>query len=249
MMHVGLVLFALITRAAAGTSPCQAPNGQDGLPGAPGAPGRDGRPGEDGDTGDPGMHTGILGEPGVKGQRGNPGPPGTPGLRGYVGPTGPIGEAGLAGAKGQKGQSGQGGGLQGKERPAFSVVKVTTNDPVPGRPVMFDRAITNEGECFKMALGKFLSCKAGWYYFTYNMISEGKLCINIMKNNRKEAGFCDTHGSKNNWQKYQMNSGGTVLRLNKRDEVWLQTTQHHSDVFGSDDLNSVFSGFLLFPAE
>ncbi|XP_078095323.1 complement C1q subcomponent subunit A-like isoform X2 [Mustelus asterias] len=249
MMHMGLVLFLLITRAAAGTGVCRAPNGQDGLPGAPGAPGRNGRPGENGDTGDPGMHTGTFDTAGTKGHQGDPGPPGTPGPRGYVGPAGQRGHTGSAGPKGQKGQSGQGGGLQGRERPAFSVVKVTTADPVPGKPVIFDRAITNEGNCFNTGDGKFETYKAGWYFFTYNMVSEGKLCVSIMKNGQKAAGFCDTHGSKDTWHKYQVNSGGTVLQLNKNDKVWLETKLGHSNVFGSEDLNSVFSGFLLFPAE
>ncbi|XP_072442928.1 complement C1q subcomponent subunit A-like [Chiloscyllium punctatum] len=247
MIREGLLLFVLITRAAAGTGGCRAPDGKNGLPGAPGQPGRNGRPGQDGDTGEPGIYTGIRGEPGVKGQRGNPGHPGKNGPKGYVGPAGPRGSPGTPGLKGQKGESGQGGGLQGTERPAFSVIKNTTNDPFPERPIMFDKVITNEGECFRVDLGKFHCCKGGWYFFTYNMVSEGKLCVNIMKNSRKTVGICDTHGSKNNWQQNQMNSGGTVLKLRKGDEVWLQTTPGYNNVFGSDEVNSVFSGFLLFP--
>ncbi|XP_067873672.1 complement C1q subcomponent subunit A-like [Heterodontus francisci] len=249
MMRVGLVLFVLITRAAAGTGECRAPDGQDGLPGAKGARGRNGRPGENGDTGDPGIPSGIVGEPGMKGLQGNPGQPGIHGPRGYVGPTGPRGEPGPPGSKGQKGQSGQGGGRAGKERPAFSAVKNTSSDPAPEKPMTFNKFITNEGGCFNIASGIFLTYKPGWYYFTYNIASDGKLCINIMKNNRKEAGFCDARGSGSSWPKYQMNSGGTVLRLSKGDQVWLQTTQGNNKVFGSDDISSVFSGFLLFPAE
>ncbi|XP_067826795.1 complement C1q subcomponent subunit A-like [Heptranchias perlo] len=249
MKHVGLVLLVLITRVAPGTGVCRAPNGHDGLPGQQGSPGRDGRPGEKGDTGDPGLFSGIVGEKGKMGPRGDPGLPGTHGFRGYVGPTGLSGEPGLPGQRGQKGRSGQGGGLVGKERPAFSVVKTTSNDPAPGKPVTFDKHITNEGNCFETRSGIFHSCKNGWYYFTYNIVSEGNLCINIMKNTRKEVGFCDSGGSRNNWYKYQMNSGGTVLRLKKGDTVWLQTTEGNNNIFGSEDLNSVFSGFLLFPAE
>ncbi|XP_048417810.2 complement C1q subcomponent subunit A-like isoform X2 [Stegostoma tigrinum] len=247
MIREGLLLFALITRAAASTGGCRAPDGKDGLPGEPGEPGRDGRPGENGNTGEPGMYTGIHGEPGMKGRRGNPGQPGKNGPKGYVGPAGPKGLPGAPGAKGQKGESGQGVGQQGKERPAFSVIKNASNNPSPASPVRFDKVITNEGECFDINQAKFRCCKNGWYFFTYSMVSNGKLCVNIMKNRNKEIGLCDTHGSKNSWQSNQLNSGGTVLRLRKGDEVWLQTTPGHNNIFGSAEINSIFSGFLLFP--
>ncbi|XP_051894912.1 complement C1q subcomponent subunit A-like [Pristis pectinata] len=249
MKWVGLLLLILLTRSAADTSECPAPDGEDGQPGMPGTPGRNGRPGDKGNTGDPGKASSILGERGKQGPPGDPGLPGTHGPRGYVGPMGPKGEVGPPGPKGQKGQSGLGGGLAGRERPAFSAARTIAGNPNPGSPVIFDKNITNEGGCFHLHSGKFLTCKAGWYFFTYNVVTEGKLCIKIMKNNRKEAGFCDTAASSVSGASYQMNSGGTVLRLKKNDQVWLQTVPDHNNIFGSNEINSVFSGFLLFPDE
>uniref|UniRef100_UPI00398E5226 complement C1q subcomponent subunit A-like n=1 Tax=Pristiophorus japonicus TaxID=55135 RepID=UPI00398E5226 len=249
MKRVELVLLALISRAAAGTGVCRGPDGHDGTPGMQGAPGRDGRPGENGDTGDAGMLSGVVGEQGKMGPQGDPGQPGSHGSRGFVGPSGSDGEPGPPGPRGQKGESGEGGGLAGKERPAFSVVKITTTDPRPEDPIIFDKFITNEGDCFNIRNGIFYTCKPGWYYFTYNIVSEGGLCINIMKNDRKEAGFCDVAGRQSNWLQYQMNSGGTVLQLRMNDRVWLETTPGNNQIFGSEDINSVFSGFLIFPAE
>ncbi|XP_072887739.1 complement C1q subcomponent subunit A-like [Hemitrygon akajei] len=250
MQCVGLVLFLLMAEtAAADTIECRAPDGQDGKPGNQGPPGRDGRRGEKGDTGDPGMASHILGEPRKKGQPGDPGLPGAHGPRGYVGRMGPRGEPGPPGPKGQKGQSGRGSGLVGVDRPAFSVVRTIATQHNPKHRVIFNRNITNEGGCFQLNSGTFLTCKAGWYFFTYNVVTTEKLCINIMKNNKKEAGFCDLAASSNTRANYQMNSGGTVLKLNINDQVWLQTKSGYHNIVGSDEVSSVFSGFLLFPDE
>ncbi|XP_062889474.1 complement C1q subcomponent subunit C-like [Mobula hypostoma] len=250
MECVGLMLFLLLAQAAvADTIECRAPKGQDGKPGNPGPRGRDGRRGDDGDTGDPGMASHILGEPRKMGPPGDPGLPGAHGPRGYAGRMGPKGEPGPPGPKGQKGQSGRGSGLVGVDRPAFSVMRTIAGHPHPNHRVIFNRNITNEGGCFQTDSGTFLTCKAGWYFFTYNVVTEGKLCINIMKNNKKEAGFCDLAAESNTGARYQMNSGGTVLRLNINDQVWLQTVPDFNNIFGSSDINSVFSGFLLFPDE
>ncbi|XP_059807649.1 complement C1q subcomponent subunit A-like isoform X2 [Hypanus sabinus] len=248
MECVGLVLFLLMAETAAAAE-CRAPDGQDGKPGNQGPPGRDGRRGEKGDTGDPGMASHILGEPRKKGQPGDPGLPGAHGPRGYVGRMGPKGEPGPPGPKGQKGQSGRGSGLVGVDRPAFSVVRTIATQHNPKHRVIFNRNITNEGGCFQINSGTFLTCKAGWYFFTYNVVTTGELCINIMKNNKKEAGFCDLAARSSTRANYQMNSGGTVLKLNINDQVWLQTKPGFHNIVGSDEVNSVFSGFLLFPDE
>ncbi|XP_069775276.1 complement C1q subcomponent subunit A-like [Narcine bancroftii] len=249
MKGVGLLLLILMAQAAANNKRCRGPDGQDGNPGNPGKPGRNGRVGEKGDTGDPGEASNVRGVVGEKGAPGDPGLPGVPGPRGYFGQIGPQGETGSPGLKGKKGQSGQRGGLVDNDRPAFSAVKVSSNHTSIGNIVSFDKHIVNKGDCFQTENGIFLTCKAGWYYFTYNLVTTGKLCINIMKNNQKQAGFCDVRAHINNDHQYQMNSGGIVVRLKMKDQVWLQTLPNFNNIFGSDEVNSVFSGFLLFPDE
>lgn len=247
MRDVGLLLLILTIPNVADASECRAPDGQAGKAGQPGITGRAGRPGARGDTGDPGATSGTSDVPIKRGPAGDPGSPGKHGSKGHVGQTGPIGENGPYGPQGQKGHSGQGGGLRGKERPAFSAVISSMGRSSHGPIITFDRMITNEGLCFQRGTGKFLTCKAGWYYFTYNIATGGKLCIKIMKNNVEVAGFCDVAASVYSRSNYQINSGGVVLRLKKQDQVYLEMVPEYNNIYGSDEVNSVFSGFLLFP--
>ncbi|XP_042199434.1 complement C1q subcomponent subunit A isoform X1 [Callorhinchus milii] len=253
-MRCAALLLMLVTGAAT-DSECKAPDGRDGLLGMKGSPGRNGRQGEKGDRGEPaGLPPSIgSGQPGLKGRQGDPGKAGIPGIKGYAGLPGLLGESGAAGEKGRKGQSGEGGGLHGSERPAFSVAKVTSHPPSPKSSVKFTKVITNEGGCFRVNTGQFVCCKSGWYYFTYNAVAVGDLCVQIKVSHHPDtkghtiASFCDTSSSSQN--KYQMNSGGTVLHLSELDKVWLQVKENKNKMYGSEERNSVFSGFLLFPDE
>ncbi|XP_078281361.1 complement C1q subcomponent subunit A-like [Rhinoraja longicauda] len=246
MRGVGLLLLILMMPTVADAIKC-VPDGQDGNPGAPGTAGRDGRPGTRGDTGNPGAASGTVDAPQKRGPPGDPGSAGNHGRKGHIGQVGLIGEDGPHGPQGQKGSSGQGGGLRGRERPAFSAVISSIPPPSYRKPIIFNRYITNEGNCFERASGKFLTCKAGWYYFTFNIATRGKLCINIMRNNIKEAGFCDVAATKSQRPNIQINSGGIVLRLKRQDQVWLETLPDYNNIYGSADVTSIFSGFLLFP--
>ncbi|XP_074162028.1 complement C1q subcomponent subunit A [Sminthopsis crassicaudata] len=237
---VGCVLAACL----ASTLPqnvCRAPDGRPGQPGAPGLDGRPGPKGERGEQGTPGARTGVRG---LKGDEGEPGPPGKPGNRGFGGPSGPQGPPGLAGEKGSKGEMGR---MQNQVKPAFSAIR--RNPQENGNVVIFDSIITNQEERYQSNTGKFICNFPGYYYFTFQVVSSGDLCLFIMSSKggqaRRNLGFCDS----NSKGIYQVNSGGTVLKLAERDEVWIETDpQRGNKIYSGRDVDSIFSGFLLFPS-
>ncbi|KAG8430413.1 hypothetical protein GDO86_017863 [Hymenochirus boettgeri] len=211
---------------------CLAPNGRDGLPGNPGRDGRHGEKGERGDPGAPGKMFRLMAH---KGDAGDPGPPGEPGPVGYKGPQGPLGAQGDQGPKGEKGPSAS---LGKQPRPAFSAI-----DPqIKGNVMIFTNYITNEENSYDNT-GRFVCANPVYYYFTFQVVSSGDLCVYIVKNQRRLLGFCDG----NSKGQPQVNSGGTVLNLKSNDQVWIETDAQRTKIIPKEEATSVFSGFLLFP--
>ncbi|CAO2589608.1 Complement C1q subcomponent subunit A [Lemmus lemmus] len=219
---------------------CRAPNGKDGVAGNPGRPGRPGLKGERGEPGAPGIRTGIRG---LKGDQGEYGLPGKPGNMGFPGPTGPPGSSGPPGLKGVKGNPGN---IRDQPRPAFSAV--LKNPPTIGNVVIFDKVITNEEGPYQNNTGHFNCAVPGFYYFTFQVTSKGDLCLSIMSSSRGQVrsslGFCDT----NSKGLFQVISGGTVLQLQRGDEVWIEKNPVKGRIYQGTEADSIFSGFLIFPS-
>ncbi|NXW51828.1 C1QA protein, partial [Nyctiprogne leucopyga] len=215
---------------------CRAPDGKDGFPGVPGL---DGRPGQKGDVGEPGksrQKTGIRGE---KGDPGEPGSPGVPGYRGYQGPHGPPGLPGQPGPKGNKGKAGN---ILEQPRPAFSASR--RSPPSMGTTVVFDNIITNQENSYSPQTGEFTCRFPGLYYFAYQVVSSGDLCLSITKNRERVVSFCDS----NSRTLLQVNSGSSVLSLAIGDRVSVSTNPARgSMIYSGSEADSVFSGFMLFP--
>ncbi|KFZ55085.1 Complement C1q subcomponent subunit A, partial [Antrostomus carolinensis] len=215
---------------------CRAPDGRDGFPGVPGL---DGRPGQKGDMGEPGksrQKTGIRGE---KGDAGEPGSPGVPGYQGYQGPHGPPGLPGQPGPKGNKGKAGN---ILEQPRPAFSASR--RSPPSMGTTVVFDNIITNQESSYSSQTGEFTCRVPGLYYFAYQVISSGDLCLSITKNREQVVSFCDS----NSRNLLQVNSGSSVLSLAVGDRVSVSTNPARgSMIYSGSEADSVFSGFMLFP--
>ncbi|NWX33218.1 C1QA protein, partial [Notiomystis cincta] len=229
-------LAAVLGRALLEEQVCKAPDGQNG---SPGVPGRDGRAGQKGDTGEPGRPALSVSIKGSKGDAGEPGHPGFPGIRGPPGSPGPVGMAGLPGPPGQKGRAGN---LVEHPRPAFSASRVSP--PRSGTTVVFDRVITNRENSYNPQTGKFTCSTPGLYYFTYQVVSSGDLCLSITKNGLRVVSFCDhnSHGIP------QVNSGSSVLSLAVGDHVSLSTDPARgSSIYSGSEADSVFSGFLVSP--
>lgn len=237
--HVGLVLLLIVVVSSAQDT-CSASSGIHGSPGYPGMPGA---PGKDGKDGSPGRK-GIPGPPGSAGLAGGKGPKGEQGIdgsTGKVGPDGERGEKGERGAVGEKGQKGEVGDHTSTLKSAFSMARNTNISPRKNLVVKFDKLITNDQQSYAPRRGKFLCNIPGLYYFTYHATSKGNLCVNIMLNRVKKVGFCDQV-----YNRFQVSSGGVVLKLNQADEVHLETTESNS-MLGTEGADSVFSGFLIFP--
>ncbi|NWR78603.1 C1QA protein, partial [Centropus unirufus] len=240
-MHPGLWLVASTMAAVLGMAlledgVCRAPDGKDGFPGVPGL---DGRPGQKGDTGEPGKSTHRTGLKGLKGAAGEPGLPGIPGLRGLPGFPGPPGILGLPGEKGPKGRPGN---ILDQPRPAFSASR--RSPPSKGRTVVFDNIITNQESSYSSQTGEFTCRVPGLYYFAYQVISSGDLCLSITKNGERVVSFCDDNSRK----LLQVNSGSSVLSLAVGDRVSVGTDPARgSMIYNGSEADSVFSGFMLFP--
>ncbi|XP_078496524.1 uncharacterized protein LOC144752476 [Lissotriton helveticus] len=243
LWKTALILTMMLGAVMLQENACPAPDGKDGQPGVPGRPGR---PGQKGDRGEPGFPSKKTGVKGIKGDQGDPGETGEPGKVGYKGPRGP---AGPPGEPGERGAKGAGADMKALKRPAFSAaIDLASEKKVsPAGVVLFKRIITNQEQAYNGDTGKFTCAEPGLYYFTFQVISSGDLCLNIMKRDSQAAeaqvGFCD----RNDKKQMQVNSGGTVLDLNKNDEVWIATTAKDNNLYEGSEANSVFSGFLLFP--
>ncbi|XP_073173166.1 uncharacterized protein [Lepidochelys kempii] len=215
---------------------CRALNGKDGYPGVPGL---NGRPGQKGDRGEPGLPGRRSGIQGPKGDEGEPGSPGMPGNQGYRGPNG---SPGLPGQPGRKGAKGKAGNIKDQPRPAFSASR--KNPPTHRNVVVFDNLITDQDSTYSTQTGQFTCRVPGVYYFAFQVISSGNLCLSLALNGEKKLGFCDS----NSRGVLQVNSGSGVLRLAPNDRVWLESDPRQGNrVYDGTEANSVFSGFLLFP--
>ncbi|XP_051642101.1 collagen alpha-1(IV) chain-like [Manacus candei] len=229
-------LAAVLSTALLENGVCRAPDGKDGFPGVPG---RDGRPGQKGDMGEPGKPAPRTGIQGPKGDAGDPGPPGIPGNRGLPGLPGVTGMPGLPGFKGEKGLPGN---TLEQPRPAFSASR--RSPPSMGRTVVFDNIITNEENSYSPQTGQFTCRIPGLYYFAYQVVSSGDLCLSITKNREDVVSFCDN----NSVGILQVNSGSSVLSLAPGDQVSVTThPARGSSIYSGSEADSVFSGFMLFP--
>ncbi|KAM4651312.1 complement C1q subcomponent subunit A-like [Discoglossus pictus] len=235
-----LVLLALVLGLVVSQSDvCRAPDGQHGKPGITG---RDGRPGPKGERGQPGLagsRPGLIAT--TKGDEGDPGASGEPGATGYIGPQGIPDSPGDQGPRGTKGAMGN---IADQKRTAFSAIDANINKDLV---VVFSRAITNQENAYNKNTGKFTCKEPGYYYFTFQVVSGGDLCLFIVtKQNgstKKLLGFCDNNAR----SQPQVNSGGTVLNLKVKDEVWIETMAQKRRIATSTEATSIFSGFLLHP--
>lgn len=162
---------------------------------------------------------------------------------GYPGPSGPIGPPGSPGLKGLKGNPGN---INDQSRPAFSAVR--RNPPTGGNVVIFDTIITNEEGRYQSHSGRFVCDVPGFYYFTFQVVSKWDICLSIMSfrggRSLRSLGFCDN----NTKGTFQVVSGGTVLQLQNGDQVWIEKDPVKGRIYQGPEVDSVFSGFLIFPS-
>ncbi|XP_053168435.1 complement C1q and tumor necrosis factor-related protein 9-like isoform X3 [Hemicordylus capensis] len=237
--------------------------GEKGDAGEPGRPGEAGKAGIRGDKGEPGTDGRVeaKGNKGDKGERGWPGKAGPMGVPGSVGDNGPIGPQGFAGPKGEPGGPGPMGskGIQGEKgwkgekgnggntgvpRSAFSVGLTTaTRYPSANAPIKFNKVMYNSLNHYNTATGKFTCPFSGVYYFTYHItVYSYSARVALVKNGNRMIYTLDTYQNSEDQA-----AGGTILELQKGDQVWLEVVgDSYNGLYADSDDDTIFTGFLLF---
>lgn len=182
--------------------------------------------GEKGDDGSIGPH-GPQGERGEKGERGDMG------IQGPIGPHGPKGD--------------QGEPAPTTPKSAFSVARLhpLIGNESKATPVNFDKAFVNEGELFNLETGRFVVKYPGIYFFTYTVQSylDKFIGIQLMKNNEPQVILYA-----NSVPRRIMQSQSAMLKLETSDIIWLrQAKGARFAIYGNQDVQITFNGFLLYP--
>ncbi|KAM9791802.1 complement C1q-like protein 3b isoform 1-T1 [Syngnathus typhle] len=162
------------------------------------------------------------------------GPQGEPGRAGRTGPRGPMGEPGPAGPPGERGAPGP-PGPSGASGPTGAISAATYNT-VPkiafyaglkkqheGYEVLkFDDVVTNLGNHYDPATGKFTCSIPGIYYFTYHVLMRGgdgtSMWADLCKNNQVRASAIAQDADQN----YDYASNSVVLHLEPGDEIYIK---------------------------
>ncbi|XP_043926874.1 otolin-1 [Protopterus annectens] len=228
-------------------------NGNEGEKGDRGEIGEPGVKGEKGDKGDPGDR-GADGKTGERGEKGDRGDKGDKGESGVIGPQGPIGPKGHIGPKGERGFPGRTGprGVKGSKgnnpvfpRSAFSV-GLSKAYPLPNVPIKFDKVYYNDQNDYDVMTGIFNCTVPGAYVFAYQVSVKNKpVRISIVVQNKKKFKARDAIFGKDTDQA----SAFVILKLNRGEQVWLETFPDWNGLYASKEDDSTFSGFLLYPDE
>ncbi|XP_031318496.1 complement C1q-like protein 4 [Camelus dromedarius] len=184
--------------------------------------------------------------PGAKGEVGRRG---KAGLRGPPGPPGPRGPPGEPGRPGPPGPPGPGPG--GVAPPAGYVPRIAfyagLRRPHEGYEVLrFDDVVTNVGNAYEAASGKFTCPMSGVYFFAYHVLMRGgdgtSMWADLMKNGQVRASAIAQDADQN----YDYASNSVILHLDVGDEVFIKLDggKVHG---GNTNKYSTFSGFIIYP--
>ncbi|TSL82540.1 Complement C1q-like protein 3 [Bagarius yarrelli] len=173
----------------------------------------------------------------IHGKPGNPGPPGPPGEPGPPGPMGPPGEKNTAAIAGI-------GSFNKGSRVAFYA---GLRNPQEGYEILrFDDVVTNIGNNYDGATGKFVCKVPGTYFFTYNVLMRGgdgtSMWADLVKNGQVRASAI----AQDQDQSYDYASNTVILHLDPGDEIFVKLDGGKAHG-GNSNKYSTFAGFILYP--
>ncbi|XP_025899466.1 C1q-related factor [Nothoprocta perdicaria] len=162
----------------------------------------------------------------VQGPQGKPGRPGPPGLPG----TGAAGAVSTA-------------TYSTVPRVAFYA---GLKNPHEGYEILkFDDVVTNLGNSYDAASGKFTCAVAGTYFFTYHVLMRGgdgtSMWADLCKNGQVRASAIAQDADQN----YDYASNSVVLHLDSGDEVYVKLDGGKAHG-GNNNKYSTFSGFIIY---
>ncbi|KAI5105716.1 C1q-related factor, partial [Silurus meridionalis] len=184
----------------------------------------------------PMLPTYVHGRQGKPGKPGPPGPPGPPGEPGPPGPMGPPGEKSTTALAGI-------GSFNTAPHVAFYA---GLRNPQEGYEVLrFDDVVTNIGNNYNGATGKFLCKVPGTYFFTYHVLMRGgdgtSMWADLVKNGQVRASAI----AQDQDQSYDYASNTVILHLDPGDEIFIKLDGGKAHG-GNSNKYSTFAGFILY---
>ncbi|KAB5553684.1 hypothetical protein PDJAM_G00042880 [Pangasius djambal] len=187
----------------------------------------------------------VQGPQGKPGRPGKPGPPGPPGEPGPPGPMGPPGDRGERGDRGTNGINGAISTVTYSTQPRVAFYAGLKN-PHEGYEILkFDDVVTNLGNNYDGASGKFICSVPGTYFFIYHVLMRGgdgtSMWADLCKNGQVRASAIAQDADQN----YDYASNSVILHLDAGDEVYIKLDGGKAHG-GNNNKYSTFSGFILY---
>ncbi|CAC5423614.1 unnamed protein product [Mytilus coruscus] len=130
---------------------------------------------------------------------------------------------------------------KGKDFPAFTAYKVSTQALSTGEVIKFDQVWTNNGNGYDPSSGVFTAPLAGLYHFAAVVmsVSDATLYLSLYHNNAKiTTSYITDKG-------YKTGTFDVVLTLKKGDKVSIRSRQNSQSIFSNSNNYSTFSGNLI----
>ncbi|XP_077171227.1 C1q-related factor [Paroedura picta] len=190
----------------------------------------------------------LQGPQGKPGRPGKPGPPGEPGPPGPAGPPGEKGPPGQAGPPGLPGPALASGAISAATYSTVPRVAFYAGlkNPHEGYEVLkFDDVVTNLGNNYEAATGKFTCAVPGTYFFAYHVLMRGgdgtSMWADLCKNGQVRASAIAQDADQN----YDYASNSVILHLDAGDEVFIKLDGGKAHG-GNNNKYSTFSGFIIY---
>lgn len=134
-------------------------------------------------------------------------------------------------------------------RPVAFTAKLKVDDSYPkhSEVLKFANVLVNEGGGYSPDTGVFTCPRDGLYYFMVHMTVYGCGQCAIFRNGEKVVSLCHSNlPDKLSYNSSQVASVSSVIRLSKKDEVWINLRgQGQHDIFATEDNDTIFTGYYV----